>query len=75
LKLVSQLEDSAFNASVTGWHLRDWVFNDMTDAQRRKLQFSNLGDLQRHAKENCRAGSTRSTAQSAWNLPAWPCVA
>ena len=28
LNLVHQLTDAAFNASVTSWHLCDWVFND-----------------------------------------------
>jgi hypothetical protein len=50
-----QLKDSAFNASVTAWHLGDWVFNDMTHAQRRRLGFGTLGALQAHARSNCQA--------------------
>ncbi len=55
LKLVDQLKDSAFNASVTAWHLCDWVFNDMMPEQHRKLGFTKLGDLHEHVRENCRA--------------------
>lgn len=55
LRLVDQLKDSAFNASVTAWHLCDWVFNDMTLAQQQKLNLTKLGDLQEHARTSCRA--------------------
>ncbi|MCP3460597.1 hypothetical protein [Bradyrhizobium sp. CCGUVB23] len=55
LALVDQLKDSAFNAAVTAWQLCDWVFNDMTPEQRQKLKISSLGDLQTHARDNCRA--------------------
>jgi hypothetical protein len=55
LRLVDQLKDSAFNASVTAWHLCDWVFNDMTPEQRQKLNFAKLVDLQEHARTRCRA--------------------
>jgi hypothetical protein len=55
LNLVHQLTDSAFNASVTAWHLCDWVFNDLTLEQRRKLGFKTLARLQDHAKKQCRA--------------------
>jgi hypothetical protein len=48
MKCVDQLRDSAFNASVTAWHLCDWEFNDLKkdDEQRQKLGFKNLGVLQ-----------------------------
>lgn len=55
MNLVDQLKDSAFNASVTAWHLCDWVFNDMTPEQRKKLGFAKLRDLQNHARKACRA--------------------
>jgi hypothetical protein len=55
LKLVNQLKDSAFNASVTAWQLCDWVFNDMSPDQRQKLGFKSLGALQKHVREGCRA--------------------
>lgn len=55
LKLVDQLKDSAFNASVTAWHLGDWVFNDLTVEQREILGFQKLSDLQTYAREHCRA--------------------
>jgi hypothetical protein len=54
-RLVHQLTDSAFNAAVTAWHLCDWVFNDLTLEQRRRLGFKKLAKLQDHAKEQCRA--------------------
>ena len=55
LNLVHQLTDAAFNASVTAWHLCDWVFNDLTSEQRQKLGFATLLKLQDHAKTQCRA--------------------
>jgi hypothetical protein len=55
LKLVDQLKDSAFNASVTAWQLCDWVFKDMAPDQRQKLNFEKVIDLQNHARRNCRA--------------------
>lgn len=55
IRVVDQLKDSAFNAAVTAWHLCDWVFNDMTAEQRAKFGFKKLGDLQNHARQNCRA--------------------
>jgi hypothetical protein len=55
LNLVHQLTDAAFNASVTAWHLCDWVFNDLTSEQRQKLGFGTLPKLQDHARTQCRA--------------------
>jgi hypothetical protein len=55
LKLVDQLKDSAFNASVTAWQLCDWVFNDMPEVLRQKFGFNKLGDLQSCARTKCRA--------------------
>jgi hypothetical protein len=55
VKLVDQLKDSAYNASVTAWHLCDWVFNDMTPEQRQNLSFEKLSDLQEHVRQACRA--------------------
>jgi hypothetical protein len=55
LTLVHQLMDSAFNASVTAWHICDWVFNDLPLEQRKKLGFKKRSDLQRHARTQCRA--------------------
>jgi hypothetical protein len=55
LNLVHQLTDSAFNASVTAWHICDWVFNDLTLEQRNKLEYKKRGDLQRYVRKQCRA--------------------
>jgi hypothetical protein len=55
LNLVHQLTDSAFNAAVTAWQIGDWVFNDMTSQQRCKLGFKKVGDVQKFAREQCRA--------------------
>jgi hypothetical protein len=52
---VDLLKDAAFNASVTAWHLGDWVFNDMTDVHRSTFGFNKPADLQDHARANCRA--------------------
>jgi hypothetical protein len=75
LKLVEQLKDSAFNASVTAWHLSDWVFNDMTQEQREKLSFRSLGDLQAHVREKCRAlylCRQAATASKHWIVNHYP---
>jgi hypothetical protein len=45
----------AFNAAVTAWHLADWVFEDMSDEQRRQFGISTFTDLQTLAREQCRA--------------------
>jgi hypothetical protein len=45
----------AFNAAVTAWQLTDWVFEDMTDDQRRLFKVSRLTDLQNLARDQCRA--------------------
>jgi hypothetical protein len=55
LNLVDQLKDSAFNASVTAWHLCDWVFNDLTVERRQRLGFDELSDLQHHVRTQSRA--------------------
>jgi hypothetical protein len=49
-----ELADHAFNVVVTAWHLCDWVFADLTEEQKSKLQIQTLGDLQSHARK-CRA--------------------
>jgi hypothetical protein len=53
--VVEELKDIAFNASVTAWQLGDWVFNDMTAEQRKRLGFKDIKALQEHARTNCRA--------------------
>lgn len=40
----------AFNAAVTAWQLADWIFEDMTEAQRIATGLHSLGDLQDHAR-------------------------
>jgi hypothetical protein len=45
----------AFNAAVTAWQLTDWIFEDMSDEQRRQFGISKLSDLQKMAREQCRA--------------------
>jgi hypothetical protein len=52
---VEELKDVAFNASVTAWHLSDWVFNDLTEEQRKRFGFKDIQDLQEHARKSCRA--------------------
>jgi hypothetical protein len=54
LKCVLQLEDSAFNAAVTAWHLCDWVFKEFDDTQRQKFEFKKLADLQNYVRRECR---------------------
>jgi hypothetical protein len=45
----------AFNAAVTAWQLADWVFDDMTTAQKQSRGISSVGDLQNLATSECRA--------------------
>src|SRR5262249_35753941 len=52
---VDQLKDSAVNASVTAWHLADWVFNDLTTEQSKALNLEDLRELQGRARKECRA--------------------
>ena len=71
LRLVDQLKDSAFNASVTAWHLCDWVFNDLSEEQRKKLGFEKLVDLQTHVRAKCRAlhlCRQAATASKHWSV-------
>jgi hypothetical protein len=49
------LIDSAFNATVTAEQLADWVFNDMKPEHRDALGFKEVSDLQKYAREKCRA--------------------
>lgn len=45
----------AFNAVVTAWHLPDWIWEDMTEAQRRTAGFNAFADLQAFGRNSCRA--------------------
>jgi hypothetical protein len=47
--------DHAFNAAVTAWQLCDWVFANMTPAQKDKLKIHNRFDMQEHARHDSRA--------------------
>jgi hypothetical protein len=70
-----ELKDTAFNASVTAWHLTDWVFNDLTPAQRASLRFEDLSDLQEYARTNCRAlylCRYAATASKHWEVTKHP---
>jgi hypothetical protein len=51
LRYVNQLKDSAFNASVTAWHMADWVFNDLKPEQRDALNLKNLPKLQARVRK------------------------
>jgi hypothetical protein len=51
---IEDMKDTAFNACVTAWHLCDWVFNDLTQAQQDALNIHSLPELWAHARE-CRA--------------------
>jgi hypothetical protein len=47
--------DLAFNIVVTAWHLCDWVFADLTPAQRSRLKMARLSDLKNIVRRECRA--------------------
>jgi hypothetical protein len=51
---VEAMKDLAFNIAVTGWHLCDWVFMDLTPAQRDALDIHSLAQMQERAL-TCRA--------------------
>jgi predicted acetyltransferase len=72
---VDDLRDTAFNASVTAWHLADWVFHELTAEQKKKLGFSKLSDLQNYARSNCRAlylCRYAATASKHWEVKEHP---
>lgn len=46
--------DLSFNIVVTAWHLCDWVFSDMTRAQRDALKIKDLVALQNFVSDDCR---------------------
>jgi hypothetical protein len=72
---VDALKDLAFNASVTAWHLADWVFNDLTDMQRKSLKVRNLSGLQAYARTKCRALHLcryAATASKHWEVTGHP---
>jgi len=51
------------------------VFNDMTPEQHQRLGFRSLGDLQKHARENCRAlhlCRQAATASKHWMVNSHP---
>ena len=52
---VIDMKCFAFNAAVTAWHLTDWVFEEMTPAQRDHHQIRSLAEFQRLARKQCRA--------------------
>src|SRR5262249_23449883 len=72
---VEELKDVAFNASVTAWHLSDWVFNDLTEEDRKKFGFKDVQDLQEHARTSCRAlylCRYAATASKHWQVTTYP---
>jgi hypothetical protein len=71
---IEAMKDVAFNASVTAWQLCDWVFSDMTPAQRDSLKIQTLHDLQSHAL-TCRAlhlCRQAATASKHWEISRYP---
>src|SRR5262245_52210928 len=52
---IEDCKDFAFNAAVTAWQLCDWVFADMTSAQRDKYQIHNVNQMREYARYHCRA--------------------
>jgi hypothetical protein len=75
IRVVNQLNDSAFNAAVTAWHLCDWVFNDMTPEQHKKFGFKTLSDLQNYARNKCRElhlCRQAATASKHWTVAQHP---
>jgi hypothetical protein len=71
---VTTMADVAFNASVTAWHLCDWVFGDLTEDQRNNLKLQNLEDLQKIARDNRALHICRqiATASKHWKISQHP---
>jgi hypothetical protein len=71
---VETRTDLAFNIVVTAWHLCDWVFADLTLAQKSKLQIANLSELRAEARK-CRAVHLcrqAATASKHWKVTDHP---
>jgi hypothetical protein len=71
---LEDMKDAAFNASVTAWQLCDWVFHDLTPAQRVALNVDTLGALQAVARK-CRAlhiCRQVATASKHWRVTQYP---
>jgi hypothetical protein len=71
---VAGMADIAFNASVTAWHLCDWVFGDMTQEQRDRLNVQTLSDLRQTAVSNRALHLCRqiATASKHWEISQHP---
>ena len=52
---VIDMKYFAFNAAVTAWTLTDWVFEDMTLAQRSHHRVRSQSEFQKLARDQCRA--------------------
>jgi hypothetical protein len=67
----------AFNAAVTAWHLTDWVFEDMTPAQRSQHGVRSVVEFQRLVRQQSRhfhlcrqiatASKHRTVKMQAWD--------
>lgn len=44
-----------FNAAVTAWQISDWLWEDMTDSQRKAIGVAHRTALQNKARRECRA--------------------
>jgi hypothetical protein len=73
---VASMADIAFNASVTAWHLCDWVYGDMTPEQRTGLNVLKLSDLWNIALANRALHLCRqiATASKHWEVTQHPDV-
>jgi hypothetical protein len=52
---VIDMKCFAFNAAITAWQLTDWVYSDMTEAQRDRHSAKSLKAFQRAVRDQCRA--------------------
>jgi hypothetical protein len=52
---VIDMKCFAFNAAVTAWQLTDWVYGDMTQAQRDRHGIKSKRAFQDMARDQCRA--------------------
>lgn len=79
--VVDGLMFRAWNACVTAWHLTDWVWREMTDAQKDDLasdicaNLAGIADFQKYVRSACRpmhAFRHIATASKHWTVDQYP---
>lgn len=72
---LESMKDVAFNISITGWQLCEWVFADMTAAQQSDLKITTKREMQDRASRECpaiRMFYQTATASKHWVVSRYP---